>query len=1694
MAIVVNKIPTNTNILKAPIVSNVVSKDMTRNFGSPEDYVELNITDPSGKNLFNLVPFLNYKIPGTFPATEEPSIQELEFNPGEDLTNLGLVSGDYILKYNILRPKIVKDAILSFFIKEISDDRTEIRLVNNNIPESNIELNTFEFINEIQSLTYFKEFYINFGGNQLLPAVNIALDRNTSPFSVLIKLLEPLPQKYSLNRTLNIVDKISNSQEFSVSITIDPIPVTFPTLRGPNFDLELDNIKVGPTPYYNFDEITNFKGEFAPQLQQLLGQLSASNFAINVDYTDYENFIHFSSAARRLEGFRYKMEKIELFTFQSSSAAGGFSPSALLDAQTNQNNINKIIQSFDGYEQYLYYNSSSYAWPKQTSVKPYINYSITSSQAAIWYTSAYELSSLYDDNNQNYILYTLPGYVTEDTSNELLFKFMATMGHMFDDIWIHIKTITELYKSKNSLTKGISKDLVYFALQSLGIEVYTDQDGKDVFRYLYGVDRDGNYLPQTGSWETLISASNYQLPGQDIQKGIYKRLYHNLPLLLKSKGTTRFIQYLNTIFGIPSTIMSHIEYGGADKLTSSFEYEFDRFTYALDVYGSNTIDIPWVYNSQSLNRTGFNDITPNGIEFRFKANASPLSLTQSLFYNNPNYNLYLLYTNTGSSDSIYSGSTGEFGYLQFNLGSTSITSSTVPVFTTGSDNETSWYNVLVQRRTPDRRIGDINLPQTYDIYIKNNVWGEVGHKASASLTTSTQNTPWYTNNTTLTFGGGTYPFSGSIQEIRLWSNYLPELTFDSHVLNPESIEGEYTSSAYNDLAARFTLGNNLYTYNHFIDTEVYSTHPDQSTQILTASFSNFPNQNNYKSFTERYYADVANSGYANPVVNKVRIYSGSEYGVQLMPNKTIEVAPLIPITKDIHLLDAGLSPQDEINRAIIAHFGSTYDLDNIIGDPDLNSYDELRNLQREFFKKFNNKYNYKDYIRLIEFFHNSLFRTLKDFTPARTNPSTGIIVKHHLLERPIAIKPEPNVTDFNNEFANIKTGFISASNGGDYSQSLYDIIYFTKQGYTTESSDARDFFTGEFPGGVVPFDDLVYQPNPFTLFKDNSSYYSQSIWYHEYFPLINNASCSISNFYRKETFINSQSKSVRVLEPAEIQKYNYVSERILRSRYEGTSTTSTTYTFFVDTDDTRDVYNKTAVIDKNTVKFGYIANAFTRDSGSEFINSMPERTNLYIKYLIDESGSLTDLVRKDYKTVSEREKFNLYQVQNTFKQGEVLDIALFNNKNPSNQADLDGNKTIFAGGFRFHPVLWCLPTDNAPTSVFGTIANGPYITNTNEFKRPDLIYQLDPKIWPKGQAGVPPPNIAPADYTAAEFRVAKGELWDVHRFRSWFVNQATRNWRFNYRTFFYVERFAGGVVNESLAITFNVRLALALPPNFNRLTKKIRDKILRDRPKPFLTLTLIMPRFSRRSFNSQEFRNLEQDTTYTPQILKIANADRDSKWDFLVTDGTNGSNENYLSFSSSTAYSASASTEIFCSERQAFWYPGFRFVNYYSSTNPPANDAWWKRLFGRFPRATRTRYNFEINPGDVIRFFDMEGTGGFDPDYEFEIVEVKPPGSDGTIGSRSQLSFKINGVIPETCTGSYDPVAGISRIWYYVFSRKIPDETNIVIDFQKQFGNTSPGIIRNNNLLSNIQDKIPTIVKEVKNQLLDADNNTSGSD
>ena len=136
------------------------------------------------------------------------------------------------------------------------------------------------------------------------------------------------------------------------------------------------------------------------------------------------------------------------------------------------------------------------------------------------------------------------------------------VGQHFDHIWTYIKSISNVYNTDN--LRGISKDLVYFKLKDMGLEVFDQFENSSLTEYLLGMGSgsstyDAGFiyganttasLAGTAS-ETMISASDQSIPKGDITKEIWKRLYHNAPYLLKTKGTERGIKALMSCYGIP---------------------------------------------------------------------------------------------------------------------------------------------------------------------------------------------------------------------------------------------------------------------------------------------------------------------------------------------------------------------------------------------------------------------------------------------------------------------------------------------------------------------------------------------------------------------------------------------------------------------------------------------------------------------------------------------------------------------------------------------------------------------------------------------------------------------------------------------------------------------------------------------------------------------------------------------------------------------------------------------------------------------------------------------------------------------------------------------------------------------------------------------------------------------------------------
>jgi hypothetical protein len=177
-------------------------------------------------------------------------------------------------------------------------------------------------------------------------------------------------------------------------------------------------------------------------------------------------------------------------------------------------------------------------------------------------------ASYYDSTNKDLLSNTIPLFIQDDVNNAPYVTFLHMIGQHFDNIWIYYKDVTNRYNNTNNPFTGISMDLVADALKGLGIELYTNSSVSDNLYYsLFGINADGSLLPPTGSEKitNYVTSSLSTLPSNQIQGEIYKRLYHNLPYLLKTKGTQRGVKALIACFGIPDTILTVNEFGGYNK-------------------------------------------------------------------------------------------------------------------------------------------------------------------------------------------------------------------------------------------------------------------------------------------------------------------------------------------------------------------------------------------------------------------------------------------------------------------------------------------------------------------------------------------------------------------------------------------------------------------------------------------------------------------------------------------------------------------------------------------------------------------------------------------------------------------------------------------------------------------------------------------------------------------------------------------------------------------------------------------------------------------------------------------------------------------------------------------------------------------------------------------------------------------------
>ena len=554
--------------------------DIVNTFITEDNFIELNYLSISGELLSTIDNYTNYSILTGDTINGKKGTKEVSIDVLQDFKQYNSNSSEAVALYNFLDyPYSEKTTTEDFYIESISPDRTEVRLVSVNLSSNSVLEQTNKLLEKRQDTPYALELFLYQGNNSFLSIVNVDIETFRNTYGVLIKTLEPLPQEIAVKNRINIVEKVSESVAYRILTTITDIKTPPPSLRSANFEVEIETQSTEPSEYFNYNELFSFPTNNSNR--QLNSLFTNKGAELSIDYTDLANFINFSSAEERILNFKYKLDLIENYQTNlnsvNSTTGIGVSGSALYF----ENLINGIVDNLDHYERHLYYESGSTSWPKTNNTVPYINQLSSTPEATTWFTDQKQTAVLYDAKNPDILTNTVPTYLKEDPANEPYNLFIDLIAQHFDNIWIYTDAVSKKYNADNRLNKGVSKDLVEDLLKNFGVKLYTsNRSTADLFRYftLNSYDQGEEILPGgiiSGSDSTPVSQ-------QDYHREINKRIYHNLPLLLKSKGTERGIRALINCFGIPSDILKLKIYGGQSVNDLPFFGGEQPFTSSLD--------------------------------------------------------------------------------------------------------------------------------------------------------------------------------------------------------------------------------------------------------------------------------------------------------------------------------------------------------------------------------------------------------------------------------------------------------------------------------------------------------------------------------------------------------------------------------------------------------------------------------------------------------------------------------------------------------------------------------------------------------------------------------------------------------------------------------------------------------------------------------------------------------------------------------------------------------------------------------------------------------------------------------------------------------------------------------------------------------------------------------------------------------
>ena len=833
--------------------------------------------------------------------------------------------------------------------------------------------------NSVQSLltTKLTEFYdesrelktlVNFGNDRQVPL--LAWRQSPSDSTKLqLKLTTPLPsdisEGFSAHISRELAYTVIDGMELTYAADIDRTPSLRP--RNMNVDMVPKSAQTNNVTLQSLGLNTGSSGivqnSTITYSDRVFREWYTSDFnssELNIDFSDYRNFVFYGSAEARLVAFANKLNNVS--TLLRKTTSGG---TASLGASAASLELESIIRGFDPYEQYLYYttNSAAYSssfygeyeynstgsWPKRSDGTIYFP---SESVAQDWYNTQIQIARRYDGFNENYLVYHLPEYLQFDENSSEFLTFVAMIGHVFDNLKVYIDQFPHIYSTTPDPLQDLTMDQLYEVATSFGLKLPNAYSLEQLHTFISNIDSDANV-------RQMVSET-------------WKRFLHNMIWLYKSKGTRTGLNSILSIYGIAPQLLPIKETSSPreNNYISTYEYSNGlRFTSQSNAY----LQISFASAS----------FTPQTFEMRFTPEWGSSTLVTS-----PSQWAIRIATHPTTS-------MVDYGRIEFVSGSATIATSSY--FRLFADDAT---NLVLRSQSSGI---------TYDILQAD------GDMLLLHLSGSIPLQSMWNNSTNLYVGGSgslsTIPyFAGVVDEIKVWGEPLTDTILETHAYDPSSYVGNTYTSSYSSLYTYLTFSIPTAS-NSGSSGLIPNETPYQSASLVShVNTVGFVGTGSYTRL-ERYVKQPALVvGAESYTTTKVHVVSSPVFKPEsidgtgtkiLSPRKSIVNVSEKLYTDGLNSVILAVSPTDYINQNIIRSMGPI-NVNELIGDPATltgSFYPALAARQKQYNIYYRQTINPNKYIQFFRNLTNAPSEAAEDYVPANTNLIGGVVIEPTVLER-----------------------------------------------------------------------------------------------------------------------------------------------------------------------------------------------------------------------------------------------------------------------------------------------------------------------------------------------------------------------------------------------------------------------------------------------------------------------------------------------------------------------------------------------------------------------------------------------------------------------------------------------------------------------------------------------------------------------